>query len=530
MTPIDVYATAARPGFRINGGDNNGQIGEGSFAIGDVNGDGIPDIVTLDNNNVVYVFFGSATGFFNPFSLGSLGANLNGSNGFTITGTSVQNQIAVGDIDGDGAADIVIGGNGFTTYVFYGQKCGGTWATPCSASYAWGSVTACQGFTLNSASSSSYPTSLAVGDINGDGYADIVLSDPGAGINKGKVYVVFGQTGTHTCPGTGTVNGTNTSINVTNRTSATSPKGLIINGPSATGGFGGGGNLAIGDVSYHNNGMHDILIGDPGYNSNKGRLYVLFGQSTATTWSGVNSITAGGLVTNGANTVSANTIAAPSGFIVNDSTNEGFLTSNPAGWGIATGDVTGDGIADILIGSSDGTSRGNGKAWVIKGMSNATWQSYGTGPFTLSTMISGGEAMKFTNNAYLGSSVAIADVNHDGVGDLILGDVNWGGSDTHSGTNGSVFVIFGGASLATRNLDTSPLAGTDGFRIDCSYANNLTCGEANGVGDINGDGTQDVIIGVGQGSVTGSNDQGYFYVLYGKSSGWTSPYPLSTIQ
>jgi len=47
--------------------------------------------------------------------------------------------------------------------------------------------------------------------------------------------------------------------------------------------------------------------------------------------------------------------------------------------------------------------------------------------------------------------------------------------------------------------------------------------------DLNGDGINDVVIGVRQGSVTGSNQEGYVYVYFGKSSGWNSPYELSTI-
>ena len=73
----------------------------------------------------------------------------------------------------------------------------------------------------------------------------------------------------------------------------------------------------------------------------------------------------------------------------------------------------------------------------------------------------------------------------------------------------------------------------------CPYANtdtgwggtssNNTCGWAVDEADMNGDGINDIIIGVPGGSVTGSNQEGYVYVLYGKSSGWSSTYSLSTI-
>jgi DNA-binding beta-propeller fold protein YncE len=614
------------PGFRINGSTASGQLGYGVYA-GDVNGDGIQDLVIYESiNNIVYVVFGTTTGITNPLPIGVGGANLNGSNGFTILNSDSVNGVgfAVGDIDGDGAADIAITGNDGNLRVLYGPKCGGTWATPCSASYDFNSITACQGFKLQTTQATDGIQAAVIGDVNGDSVGDLIFGNPydgpgatgtvtfttnpannatvsldgvswkfttgSAGSGKtvvqgtlaatltqlasdlnastntsikpasysasatvltvtykgggtagnnyalavgtaasavsgskltggtalGWVFVLFGQNNAKTCPGTGSVNGTATTIIPEGLNMTTSPKASIITSPTNTGDFGQ--MLAVGDVD--NSGIKDVIIGDPGYTAGgvHGRLYVVFGQST---WP--STIAAGSLTTN----------ASPYGIIINDSTSEGFIGGNYSG-AIAAGDVTGDGIADILVGSSDGTPRGNGKAWVIKGMSNAAWQAYGTGPFTLSTMITGGKALKFTNDCQLGSGVAIADINHDGVGDLIMGDVAWTGTCSQTGTNGSVFVVFGGASLATRNLSSSPLTGTDGFRIDCSYVNNLggsvnSCGQYNAAGDINGDGTQDVIVGVGDGSVTGSNQEGYVYTLFGKSSGWPAKYPLSTI-
>jgi hypothetical protein len=47
--------------------------------------------------------------------------------------------------------------------------------------------------------------------------------------------------------------------------------------------------------------------------------------------------------------------------------------------------------------------------------------------------------------------------------------------------------------------------------------------------DLNGDGTKDIVIGGMLGDVTNGNGEGWAYVVYGKSSGWTTPYSLSTI-
>src|SRR5262249_39777715 len=77
-------------------------------------------------------------------------------------------------------------------------------------------------------------------------------------------------------------------------------------------------------------------------------------------------------------------------------------------------------------------------------------------------------------------------------------------------------------------FSTTPLTGSDGTRFDCSAPNNYTCANA-AVGDLNNDGTGDVIMGVNGGNVTGSNQEGYVYAYYGKSSGWPATYALSSM-
>ena len=82
------------------------------LATGDVNGDGIPDLIMgfpgSSSYNGVYVVFGTRNGFPDPLPLNSL----NGSNGFQLIGAYAANSgisIAVGDVNGDGVNDIVIG-------------------------------------------------------------------------------------------------------------------------------------------------------------------------------------------------------------------------------------------------------------------------------------------------------------------------------------------------------------------------------------------------------------------------------------
>jgi hypothetical protein len=100
-------------------------------------------------------------------------------------------------------------------------------------------------------------------------------------------------------------------------------------------------------------------------------------------------------------------------------------------------------------------------------------------------------------------------------------------ADGHEGSNGSVWVLFGPIT-ATRNLSTNPPDGTDGTKITCPYSNNYTCGRGVDIFDITGDGKNDIVVGVENGSVTGTNKEGYAYVVYGRSI-WQHLYDLSRI-
>ena len=135
-------------------------------------------------------------------------------------------------------------------------------------------------------------------------------------------------------------------------------------------------------------------------------------------------------------------------------------------------------------------------------------------------------APKTNEGANLGTPIAIGDINGDGNLDLLA-------SDSTVTTNGSVYVLYGPLS-DSRNLSTTPLSGTDGFRIDCPYSDGTTCGYALTTGNLNGDDIADIIIGVPLGSVTSSNQEGYTSVVYGyknaSSTHWPNPYPLSKIQ
>jgi hypothetical protein len=141
------------------------------IALGDVNGDDKPDILTANNNtNAIGVLLGTGTGSFGTAASYSAGPD------------SYPNNIAVGDINGDGKLDVITSnGNGSSTGVLLGTGTG-----------TFGSAT------IYSLGEEKYPTDIAVGDMNGDGKLDILT----ANANSNTVSVLLNTTDPTSIPPT----------------------------------------------------------------------------------------------------------------------------------------------------------------------------------------------------------------------------------------------------------------------------------------------------------------------------------------
>jgi hypothetical protein len=147
-----------------------------------------------------YVVFGSDQGLPNPLEL----SGLNGSNGFAINGVGDGDSLGAsvgiaGDINVDGFADLIIGalfadpngGGSGASYVVFGKD--QAWAGALNLS----SLNGANGFVINgiSGDDNSGASVSAVGDINGDNFADIMIGAPFAdpnGADSGASYVIFG--------------------------------------------------------------------------------------------------------------------------------------------------------------------------------------------------------------------------------------------------------------------------------------------------------------------------------------------------
>ena len=404
-------------------------------------------------------------------------ADLNGNNGFKIDGElngdySGSAVSFVGDVNTDGAADVMIGayghnnGEGRSYVVFGGAGIGSSGVLSLSA------LNGQNGFKLDGESVGDQSGTAVSGaiDINGDHVTDFFIGAEGFQSYAGRSYSIFGG------PGVGS-SGTITLSDLNGIS------GFKIQGenPDDDSGYSLSG---LGDINGDR--IDDLLIGAYGVSNQVGRSYVVFGRT---------GIGAGGLLNlsslNGAN-----------GFKLT-----GETAGDDSGWSVSgAGDVNGDGLSDLLIGAY-GHNNLAGRSYLVFGQ-----VGIGNGGVLALGTLNGRNGLILEGAAQgdrSGWSVSSAgDMNADGLADVLIGA--W----QHAGT-GSSYVMLGGASgNANGVLGLSQLQGKNGFRLD-GEASGDQCGYAvGGAGDINGDGIDDILIGAS--GHTGS--QGRSYVVFGGST------------
>src|SRR5215813_2820469 len=499
---INVTNLDGSNGFRIDGAGIDEAAGS-SVALGDVNGDGFADVIVGapgagfsywgGGDYSAYVIFGhgaddipvpssvATSNNVNPTSLLDVGFGLGYSGDPVGTQAGYAISYAVVCLNNK-SGDFMVSapyydGQQGATYIVFG-KAGLSDGNPIGAIRIDGGVDAGVVGDL-----SGYSVT-AVGDVNGDGFDDVLISSPHAGADgrwwSGVSYVVYG-------------NASGANIDLANFNAS---EGCRIIGPELNGV--GQSVAAAGDVN--GDGRMDFLVGAPFTNPNgvpmAGSTYLVYGSDS------------------GADVDLAN--LTPSQGVRFDGELEGEMGYSVS----AAGDINGDGLADIVIGAPAefATPDETGSAYVIfgkaGGLSNVDPANLAPGDgFRIHGAAPGDEA---------GYSVASAgDFNGDGFDDLIIGAP---GADPNGQTDtGSAYVIFGKAS-GFGDIDLANLSPADGFRIDGPPVAQGNLGfdlpthlgtSVAGAGDINGDGYSDIVVGAPVFSLA----EGAAYVIYGGPSG-----------
>ena len=123
-----------------------------SVGIGDIDGDGKPDIVTANNSSATIMVLQNL----------STSGNLNFSSALSLTTGSSPRSVSLGDIDGDGKAEIVVANTTSSTLsVFRNLSTAGSINLSSKVDFVTGSQ----------------PRSVSLGDIDGDGKTDLTVSN-----------------------------------------------------------------------------------------------------------------------------------------------------------------------------------------------------------------------------------------------------------------------------------------------------------------------------------------------------------------
>jgi hypothetical protein len=197
--------------------------------------------------------------------------------------------------------------------------------------------------------------------------------------------------------------------------------------------------------------------------------------------------------------------------------------SEASGWSVdAAGDFNGDGLDDVVIGAP-GSYMGGG-ALVVFGRRDAG-ASIDLGALDGTD---GFRAIGPEGN-FVGRAVAgVGDINGDGFDDVAIGGPDpWGFREAYLA--GVVYILFGRDAASgpfPASIDLAALDGTDGFRLDGEAEEDRAGAALAGVGDINGDGYDDVLIGAPEVITDGRHADGLGYVLYGRDA-TANPFPAA---
>ena len=489
----------AEEGLILEGAARDDEAGIAVSGAGDMNGDGFGEVVvgarSADPNGeasgTAYVFHGRAEPPPTAVDLGTLP----GRDGLALFGALEGDRAGIsvaggGDTDGDGLAEVVIGVRGSDIgglqagagYVVYGEG-----DPPAEIELDDLDDGQGGGYFGGHADDFAGRSVAVVGDVNGDGFHDVLIGAAGTDVegdtakeDAGVAYLIFGSS--QRSPISNDLVG------------LAYPQGVQLLGanPRDSAAYTV---AAAGDVN--GDGLDDVILGahfaDPN-GSRSGAAYVVYGSAT--------------FGSNGS--VELGALDGSDGFVLT-----GAAADDRAGQAVSTaGDFNGDGYDDLVVGApfADAAGTDSGQAYVIFGGANVGL----SGRRELSSL-SGSDGFRVMGVApgdLAGAAVAAAgDVDADGYDDVVLGARD---ADSVGNASGEAYVLYGRPQEQTvALLDLFMMDEADGLILRAGSEGDLTGIAVGGAGDVNGDGFADVVVGASGARGGGQRGAGVAYVLFG---------------
>jgi hypothetical protein len=485
---IDPLLTASAD-TQLESDQENTNLGVSVAGAGDVNDDGYADVIVgayrydagETDEGAAFVFLGSASGIVVDGNPANADAQLESNQANAWLGWSVA---GAGDVNGDGYADVIVGAyRTFFPNIQIDVEVGATFIFLGSASgiVANGNPANADTTLIANRAGAWLGHSVAgAGDVNDDGYADVIVGAPyydvstgSAPANSGAAFIFLGTAAGIPSGGP--------------RTAETQLK----TSPTVSGGSFGWSVAGAGDVN--DDGYADAIVGAVYYTEDdfrEGVAFVFLGSAS-------------GIADGGPSTASTQ--------LQSDQVDARF------GYSVAgAGDVNDDGYSDVIVSAPfyDAGEIDEGAAFVFLG--SAAGIADGN-PSTAATQLESDQ-----DGARLGYSVAGAgDINGDGYADVIVGANRYDAGETHEG---AAFVFLGSASGIVANGNP---ANAD-VQLESNQAWAWLGWSVAGAGDVNNDGAPDVIVGAPTYNA-GQTKEGAAFVFLSEPLLVGLPEPTSTV-